>query len=144
MSVTFSGLDSRRAHPRWPQAWAPVVLDGETDERPALNMTSANARAVLDVLGLHGDAGQDGPAELTGQVTLERARGACHVAAAVLRFGRPMTGALARWRPPGGPHPGAPWGDDTERRAYLLRRVEELAALVERYAAAGATHLSWG
>lgn len=141
MSVTFSGLDSRKPHPRWPQAWSPVVLEDE-DEHP-LNMSNANARAVLDVLALHGDASQDGGIELTGQVALERARGACHVTAAALRFGSPMTGNLARWRPTSADFFQEP-DTDRERRAYLLRRVEELAALVERLAQAGATHLTWG
>jgi hypothetical protein len=146
MSLSFSGTDHTRPHPRFAECFASVDLDDE-DPR-ALNWSHGTAAALWPLLGLPLEAGAVPP---VGEVSIPEARRA--IIRARARFGR-LAPQLAReavveYGPPRE-------GDDgtIELRplryfaagldeAGIARRLDAFERFVGAMAERGATHLTW-
>ncbi len=144
MSVSFSGLDSTRPHPKFEGTWTAVRLSDNDDDFEEPNFSNTNARAVLDLLGLPFEDGTGAAAISDVRRAIMRARATFEKRAPALvredevQYGRPVDrGGVVELRP----LRMLSFGLDAEG---LRSRLELVAAYVERVAARGATHLSWG
>jgi hypothetical protein len=142
MSITFSGTDAARPHPRLPEFPAPVDLPWE---HPAhLNLCNSNALALLGLLGLDVDyCGSCSVADarravMRARATFDRKAGAFE-RPAVVTYGAPRVDAdgAVELRP----FRSASMGLDADG---LRRRLEHFAKTVEVLAELGATHVCWG
>lgn len=143
MSITFSGADHTRRHPRFPEF--PLSVELEYGEPGFLNLCNANAFALLSLLGLDAEdsCGSCSLADarrgiMRARASFERRAPAFERAPAV-EYAAPRTGTdgVVELKPIRYLSPGFDASD-------LLDRLDRFAVTVEALASRGATHITWG
>ena len=149
MSVSVWGIDERRPVRVKNGAEFPCRIDRSKDPTDVLNWNQGNAFAVLRLLGLLPEDGDD--TDMFGQVSIADARRALMVAWA--RFARVGPGLVREEQTTYGRpverdgvvvlKPVRVWVGGIDL-AYLSRQLQAWGETVEALAGRGATHVCWG